>query len=256
MRKYQSSTNKLWLLVFFGAILLIIVGVSLALKFISLVHDSSYDGEHVYVVNFSNSKDNTIVSFQPKNKSIGIIRLNEAGTNTVLQQTLSIPIDGKVEGMSISASTLPSDLLRMAFMYQSIKTDLTILDISRLAFFANTGAKTNIKEVDPKEGILYLFIDPVIQQEQVDVEIINASGVSGLGQRLEQMLSHVGINVISVTTASKSQDKSRVIHFGQKTYTLLKIQNILNILTDIAEKKPLANITITLGKDMAETKIF
>ena len=101
-----------------------------------------------------------------------------------------------------------------------------------------------------------LFIDPTIQEEKVTIEIINATGRSGLGQRLERLLSHIGGNVIAVTTSSKRMKISSVTYFGDKTYTLSRIHLILKIPLVYTEKSQLADITIVIGDDIINTKRF
>ncbi|MBI2034477.1 MAG: LytR C-terminal domain-containing protein [Candidatus Levybacteria bacterium] len=257
-------THNLRLLVFFGILVLILVVSSLVLKFISLAGESRFDGEHFFVVSFLHPKGADIVGFDPKNKKITILHAAGNSVPSNLQQSLAIPIDGKVNGEIVSAADLSSALFDMLLGYSVIKTNLTILDIGRLAFFAKTVSQSNIIDepsslingVTADSAVSDLFIDSAIQKEKVTVEIVNATGHSGLGQRLERLLSNMGGNIIAVTTSPKIMKTSSMTYFGDKTYTLLRISSIVTMPLVYTEKPQLADITIFIGEDIVNTERF
>lgn len=264
-RGSTTTTHNLRLLVFFGILVAALVISSLILKFISLVRESRFDGEHFFVVSFSHAKDADIVGFDPKNKKMTILHVSGNSKSVNLQQGLGIPIDGEVDGKIASGNSIPSVLLGMFLRFQAIKTNLTILDIGRLAVFAKTIPQSDIQEkemsllrdeITNKDTVASLFVDPAIVEEKIDVEIVNASGGSGLGQRLERMLSHVGYTVIAVTTSPKKRANSSIIYYGEKTYTIYKLERIVNSPIEYTEKKQLATIAIILGEDMLKTSRF
>ncbi len=260
-----TRTHNLRLLVFFGILVAILVISSLVLKFISLARESRFDGEHFFVVSFLRSEQADIVGFDPKTRTIVLLHTTGNAKRSSLKQTLGIPIDGEVYGEAVSDHSIPSTLLRIFFRYQMMQTDLTIIDIGRLAFFAKTVSQSDIAEkalslskdeASIENIVASMFIDPAIKEEKLDVEIVNASGVSGLGQRLERVLSHIGGNVVAVTTSPKIMSVSSIVYFGKKTYTLSKMQRIIDIPISYTEKPRLADITIVLGEDIVKTKQF
>jgi len=92
-----------------------------------------------------------------------------------------------------------------------------------------------------------LLTDNEISNENVTIQVINATDIPGLGGNVAQILSLMGANIVEVSTALNAQDNSKIQYYGGQTYTLQKIAGLLGFPVSKLSTQPIANIVITLG---------
>src|SRR5262249_30773013 len=152
-----------------------------------------------------------VLLFTPSKPEILVLQVKgEALSVTSANYVLGFIPDGTIAvNDTVEIDSDASKILRtILFHYTSVKTNLTPFDIIRLTILSHQTLNQQQKELHVKENIVTnkedtkeFFIDSAISSEDVTIQIVNATGESGIGKRLETILSGLGCNVISVTTS-------------------------------------------------------
>lgn len=240
-RRKKEAKNSLSLAALFLVVFVFFIFVSVCFKTFYLVKDSKFDGTNSYNVEFVGPDSSSYVSFSPREKSISILKVEKGAQ-------VFAPIDGKIS-TSLNSKNLSSTLLKQLISPLS-HDNLTIIDLVRLAFFAKTVPQASIEErsFTNQSDSRATFKDPLIEYEAKSIEIVNTTGVSGLGNKLAAFISNMGGNVILVKTEEKEQG-SKIVYYGKKSYTLNRINNFLNYKVVPSIKREVADVIIIIGKD-------
>lgn len=260
-KKHESSNLKLA-----GVFTILVVGLiilSTFFKFFLIVKASHFDGTHNFIVSFVGEREGKIVAFSPQSKSLSILNVKTADQN--LAQTLEIPIDGKIAAKDIGSGKISSALLKSIFTFGKSLSNMTILDALRLFIFSETVSANNINERkitvalnDAQKATLVSlsFNDPSVYQENQSIQIINAASVYGIGGRLAALITNIGGNVILVSTSDKTIQASEIVYYGDESYTVKKLSGYLGFKTEKSDKRGVADVIITIGKDGVENPKF
>jgi hypothetical protein len=227
------------------------------------VRSSKFDGTHNFIVNFTERGNNRIVAFSPQNKSLSILDVKSSAENP--SKLLEVPIDGKIIASDLNKSKISSVLLKSILSLGKPLNNLTILDALRLFIFSETVPGNNIKERkissnlnDAQKATLISlsFTDPSVYQENQSIEIINATNIYGIGGRLATLVTNIGGNVILVSTSDRTIQSSKIIYYGDKSYTVKKLSDYLGFSAEKSNKRGVADVIITIGKDKAGSSKF
>ncbi len=149
-----------------------------------------------------------------------------------------------------------SFFLELMFKKNKAKTDLTIIDLLRLGIFSNgvdkekTIEKTlsvkNVRDLELFSSTL--FTDVTISKEKKNIQITNATNVSGLGNKLAKYITNMGGIVVLVNTSSKEQKISKIL-FTDESYTVDKLSKKLNIPKEKNKDVSISDIVIIVGED-------
>ncbi|MBI2195989.1 LytR C-terminal domain-containing protein [Candidatus Daviesbacteria bacterium] len=264
-KKEEGQTLRL-VFVFFVLVGLLLVG-SVLVKLATVIEKSRFDGAHRFTVEFT-SKDKPftkVVSFAPDTRSISIITVQNAAAIPQISKFLGIPIDTRVRLNNRYNEDIPQQLKTMLFYFNNFETDLTFIDLFRLWFFAKgvPSSSFTLREISSSldEAAIdrtssSLFLDYTLSRENISIQVINGTGVLGLGNRLARLITNTGGNVVSVETAESLVEKSELSFHTEKTYTLEKLKKILGFQTRKLEEKGIADIIITIGQDNGELTFF
>lgn len=251
-----------------GLFIIIVLGliiISALFKFLLIVKASRFDGSHNFIVSFIGKDKEEVVSFSPQNRTLSILDIDSKYNNQDLTKTFEIPIDGTVVSQNINSDNISSTLLKSVVSLGQPLKKLTILDALRLFLFCKTISQNNIYERQlsvglndaQKSTVINLSLtDTSIYQENQTIQVINASSVPGLGARLAMLITNIGGNVILVSTADQTLQNSQIAYYGDKTYTVKKISNYLQIPAVASYQRGVADIIITIGKDEANSSSF
>jgi hypothetical protein len=257
----------------YAAVVLFVIAISLTFKAITIMQQSKFKGEHFTLAVAQNDTVKEIIVFNPDDSSMSVLTLKGSSIPLAgLPKRLGISPDGQITTKDTSSDLINDEdisqtLLKLGLRYAALKTNLTIFDIGRLSLYAKNlpPNKITIKEVEDTDlaenpqlerTLVSFFSDDVVATENISIQIINASGVSGMAQRLEYILLHQGANVVSVTGSQHVQAHSQIKYFGDKTYTLDKINNLLGFTVSKLDKETIAKIVIIIGEDNKNTSIF
>ena len=259
MSKKNARTGNMKLAGLFILTVLGIILLSFFFKIVFLINESKFDGFHKFNVEFIGKDETSIISFSPQAKSVSILKIPLNINRDNLAKSLAIAIDGTVLLKSdIKGKSVSAILIKSSFSFGNLFKKLTIIDLIRLTLFTRSVSANSIYEREfslgfndaQKSTILSLsFTDPAIYQENQSIEIINAANIYGLGGKLANLITNMGGNVILVSNANKLDSKSRIIYFGEKTYTGKKLESYLAFPLEKVDKKGIADVIIIIGTD-------
>lgn len=249
-KKVSHPTKSIKLALFFGLLILFLIVSVLGIKFIFLLTKSKFDGKHEFLLQVISPRSTQIVGFNPDTSSITLAQL----PSTRSARELGIPVDATIFWEDVSD---PKELTKQMLLHSTKVSTLTPMDIVKLFIFSHTVSDAAITKdifsfpLDNKslEMVNKIFVDKTIYQEGQTVEIINAADTLGLGNAAASVLGHVGVNVISVATASQDHQASEIDYTGNKTYTVRRLMNLFHMPAVHTSSQQVSDIVIILGKD-------
>jgi hypothetical protein len=265
---HHGGARSIRTLIAFCAVVALLILGSLGFKFITTVQDSKFDGEHRFTLLVRHDTHAaSVISFDPATHSVSEVFLRSKGNLPNVGKYLGIPIDGMIaDPKTLSEeSRLSTALISYITGMKKKEHGLTTLDLLRLWLLASGMQEKDIEartvttgmaedEIDRK--ISEMFVDNALANEKVSVEIINATGITGRGSRLERMLSSMGIPVVQVTTASSSENNSSITYADGDTYTLKKLRQLLGFRPKQMTEQELSDIIIVVGRDSESHPLF
>jgi hypothetical protein len=270
--QHPDDGKSLKTLLLYGAAVMIVILGALALKAVNIMQQSKFTGEHFTLALAQNENVKEIIVFNPDDSSLSVLNVHDAMVPlSKLPRVFGVSPDGQISVKDSDADKIKDDisdaLFQLGIRYSAIKTNLTIFDIGRLSLFAKNlpPNKITIKDIstadltdnpDLERTLISFFSDDVLATENVSIQIINATGVSGMAQRLESVLVHQGANVVSISGAPQTQRKSEIKYFGEETYTLDKIKKLLGFHVNKLRTETIANIVIVIGESDKNTTLF
>ncbi len=270
MKKKHTSTDEnksLKTFLIYTITVFLIVTISLTVRLFFIFGHSKFDGHNIDIAIVHKGQVVSIVGIDPEKKSISVFEISTKNTSiNNLHDEIGIIPEAKIDAESdISADPADTILIKTLLNTDGAKTDLTIIDKVRLLIFSKTAAnidtqRENLNPSDDKALIdnlaAKLFSDKNIVSENRSIQIINATDISGLGQGLERVIVNKGGNVISVTS-SRDKKKNSIIHYyGDKNYTVKKLERVLKIQAVNTEDKSIGEIAIIIGEDYRKSPQF
>lgn len=252
MSRKKTDGNLKFAAVFF-VLVVGLIAVSLFFHGIIFLKDSKFDGSSHFTleVKRDSGRKIQIISFSPKNSTIGILTLEN-----VDPKVFEIPVDATVQSnLNFNKQNIRNNLFRTISDFKDQK-EVNFIDIFRLSLFLGTVKDSAITEkylnsqtekVDVDSIVSTFFIDPQISDEKLNIEIINSTNEFGLGNKLANYVSNMGGNVILVSTGDEK--KQSEINFVQSSYTVGKLRSILHFKAVQVQKKSLPDIVIIIGND-------
>jgi len=242
-------------------ILLILVG--LLVHFIVTVTQRTFDGQHRFTVAVSQKDGRAdILSFVPESQEVSIIHVT--GSHSSLGRDLSIPIDAKVFISHTFAVDDPRAF--MSYLSGHLNETRTIgmnsVDVTALLWFCEKIKPENIKvktvslPANTAITLSSLMSDNTLYGEGKSISVINATGESGIGSRMTRLITNMGGNVISVTTAPEIQAVSTISYYGEKSYTLTRLAGVLHFTLVPMSKQTFSDIIITIGTNSIDAQEF
>lgn len=265
-----------------------IILISISMRITVLFAKSKFESNRIFSVQISSEKKKKdmvtyTLTFNPEKKSLTVLSIvfpnnkqNELGINqkefyTTVGKYIKIPLDELIMNAPIEfgekkeRETVDSELLTLLFSYNSYRTELTIIDIFRMWWFARSVSNTNVSfekiqlplDDHALDTILSrIFTDSVIEEENQDIEIINSTEVSGLANRLARLITNMGGNVVSITTSKNPSNTSKILVSNKKKYTSERLHTILGFGVEEGQTQSIADVIIVIGKDKLSSLPF
>ncbi|MBI4089754.1 MAG: LytR C-terminal domain-containing protein [Candidatus Levybacteria bacterium] len=263
-KKVKYSNTKI-AIVFF-VLLAVIIGISLLFKLVLIVRQGQFDASKRFTLSVSNNKNLEVISLSPSTKSIVVFKLNKNIALFKAAQFLEIPIDGRIIANSLDLNQKISLLfLRAILNYKDMQTNLTIIDLLKLLFFARSVPESdvNIKNIPQDLSgenidkiVRRMISDEFIEKDNQTIQIINGTKVQGLGNRLARLVTNMGGDVIIVATSNSPKNKSSISYIDKKSYTIERLSKVLGMEAIKSAEFAIADITIIIGEDKANPSIF
>jgi hypothetical protein len=136
------------------------------------------------------------------------------------------------------------DMIRIAYEAKKIPLDnQTFKEIKNYVH-----DRSIISQIDHE--LYELFRDPEVINEQVSVEVVNATSVSGLASSIAKMLENGGYTVVSIR--SSETENSSIQTNDTSSITAQHIQKIFSFPVKASGKNAVADIRIVIGDDAIE----
>lgn len=260
----QTGVKSLRLVVWFLLILFVVSALSLGAKAASMIGSSLFDGKHRFTIFVSDrNKEAVVISVEPQGRTV-LLRLEGKPTQKEVESSLLIGFDGSIHDVpSIGRDSTVSDILVSSlFSSGSDYFAMTPYDLLRLYILSlKDQSDMLVESLSSKdenaatESSAKLFVDNGILADDKSVAVVNSTGVSGLGFRLEQVITGLGGGVISVTTGRDIQDPTHIFYSGEKTYSVERIERLLHQKAEEGDTQA-ADILIVIGKRSLPLGIF
>lgn len=175
---------------------------------------------------------------------------------------LGIPIDSQIvldnrtkillDSNFMNITTLLSLLLRRGYKFDNIDN----IDIFKI-FYTTKQISSNDRIFNSLDGNVESYItgnpldfsDREIFNSGKSIQIINATNINGLGDRFASTLRNLGYNVVSVITGESN--KSSIASSFKNDISLKRLQLILGFPVTNKTSGSVADITVTLGEELA-----
>lgn len=266
MKRKKQQGKTLNVAIIFCAFVSLLILMSIAVKTLILIKNSSFDGQNRFNVEIFQETQVSVVSFSPVTRSIAIINLKGKPFSNNISQQIELPIDAtlKTSNIVIDKKSLTSDMSRVLFHFDDKNTSLTIIDALRLWLFAKDVPIDFIYQRDALSGDIMtinsfassFFIDSAISNEKTTIEIINATQTYGLANRLAVLIANMGGDVVLVSSSDKPQDNSQILYSGDLNYTVKKLASFLKVKPVVSSKRDISDVTIIIGKDVLRNLKF
>lgn len=257
-RKRETKSKNISLAIYFALFVIFIFALSFIFKTIDLVGNSRFDGKNRFTVAILNNNTADIISVSPKDKTLSRLLVSDVLGKDDLE-TLLIPVDSYIESGTYLPENVKSSFTKILLRPGSSSTDLTIIDLVRLAFYSSGVDGENIVEErvssNERDKLASIssenFIDPRVFDDKVSIQITNSSTVSGLGRRLADYITNLGGNVILVNSSQDEEEKT-AFFYNEKSYTVEKLSKMLGIPAEKKEDSWISDVIIIVGKDAPE----
>lgn len=261
MRKKTARSprhsNAFSIAIFIGSLLILLILSAVIIKIVLLFTQSTFDGKHQFVVAVKESTHTRFLVFNPDTQSISSLLLSSTlPKNPVF--TLGVPVDGTVTSSEDVSS--PNALVKDLFFHpHAFHTSLTPIDAINLFVFLHTADTTNpttlnassTDSAEREQVFAKAFYNDTIFKEGKTIAISNGTNISGVGTKVAILLKDMGANVVSVTTADTPIAHSSIGYTGESSYTLSRLEHILNLPAIHLSGVAISDINITLGADTA-----
>lgn len=301
-RREASARFNLQIALWFGICIVLLVFLSLIFRFAFIARDSKFDGKHRFTIDvFSiKTKEHSVISIEPLSSSASILQVSGAESLNI-GRILKFPVDGHItqnrQGNSqklfrdkeISGSDIAFVLVDSIINSRKMSSDLTIIDLFRLVISFFNLSSANIKvlslvlpiaDYETDKLLSSFFIDTTVSLENVSVQIVNGTEISGLGNRLARVISNSGGNIVSVITSTSPIKHSQINYIGKKTYTAKRLSRLLSfplfsldtqlitptpiqdvliptpVIPSETIQKPFSDIIIVIGEESSSSSAF
>lgn len=214
----------------------------------------------------NDGKKAAVYTFDPEERRVTKAVFQAETTLPNLTKHFSIPVDGEVWVRTVTEKEVfPLALTNYSLYNQTKYKDISVIDVLRMWYLYGVYPVTK-KEVEvitlPDDIATYettldgFFIDSKLERDKESITIVNGTSVSGLGGKMERMLTKIGANVISVTTSHDLIQETKIIYFGDKSYTVERLASLLGYPVEKREGTALSDILIEIGEDSQRTDKF
>lgn len=256
-QKEPKFSNARIAVVFF-VFLAFVIGISIVLKVVSVVRAGQFDASKRFTIAISNGHNVEVMSLSSGLKDIVIFKLNDSVKPAEAGRLLEIPVDGFIALNSLDLNQKVSSLfVKTIFSFSNLKTNLTIIDLAKLAMLARTIPENSVTVKTVRETSAFdsdkivgrLVVDTLVEKDRQTIQIINRTDVGGLGNRLAKFVTNMGGNVIIVATGNSPAKKSTISYIDKKTYTVDRLQKVLGYEVRREANNAISDITIAIGGD-------
>lgn len=269
LKTLSKKSNGFYLAVFFILFVTALV-ISICIRSIHLYNSAYFtsDSIMVLVVTEKNShimrldtQSNKISQLKISDVALDASNLKNASINTGVPLHAAIQITGAESeidqllqlrsaiGLLVSGDLKLTqlnewDILRIAYEARKVPSENRVLkDIKNYVH-----DRSIISQIDHE--LYELFRDPEVINEQISVEVINATSMSGLASSVAKMLENGGYTVVSIRSSDPA--KSSIQTNSPDTITAYHIQKIFDFPVTPLGKNAVSDIRVIIGDNAVE----
>lgn len=256
MRQRTSARKEQnWgILLLFFIFCVLLIGIGIAIKAYLLFASSTFDGTHQGVLQIVNRKGDTeeIVVLDPDTNSSSLLHFS--GDLPITVHPLYLPVDMKIVGQDMNNL---SDLGQYILFHQTPTDSINVIDRLRIFLFTFGVSPKNItqKRITLPQDQLplgqiigQLLVDNTLYTQNQTITVVNATGVSGIGNATAKIISNIGGDVIAVTTGDIATHTT-LVYSQQQRYTARRLAHIFHATLTQSQNPSLSDMTLTIGKD-------
>lgn len=270
-QKENSSVASFQYLKVFLFVLALLILVSLGQRTFTFIRESKFTGDHFVFLVISSEWH--LVAVDRQQTQVSIVTLDNVKFDAnwrveKLSYEIGIPIDAvirfdhKKTFGNFYREFFSWNMANEMFMSKSFQSmeGANTLDILKMYFAARSlrfqGERSlsltqeNGEMNRETEDIFSRFLsDSRLKTENTSVEIVNSSGINGVGRRVAQLLTNLGFHIISVTS-SEVRFPSQIAFRGDKSYAAQRLERIFQIPSfHSSSQTTIADVTVVIGED-------
>jgi hypothetical protein len=250
----KEKNKNLRLGYYFGLIVIFIIIVSFTFKIFDIFKKSKFDGNNFFTVAIIKDKNTDLISVSPKEGTLKKLTITGTKNEESLKEE-GIPFDALATSKTEYSGGVKSYFTKILLHKEGFKSNLTIFDLLRLSFYTQKISNDKISEdsivfndKNSSQKVTDWFTDPEIANENINIEVTNATQTSGLGNKVAKIITDMGGNVVLVNNSQNTEKKSK-IYYKKDSYTAKKISKLLGIPLEKKEINAISEIVIQIGKD-------
>ncbi|MEX2007674.1 MAG: LytR C-terminal domain-containing protein [Candidatus Levyibacteriota bacterium] len=253
-KRIKVKKDNLKVGIIFSVVIALLIGFSLIGKLASVLEQGKYDDNYPMSLKVEGKYGVQFLSIFPKEHEISV--LNVSGGREVSE---SLAIAPEAEVIAGALSVEPSDtssFFHAILRNEEVKTNLTAVDKFRLYLLSKSIAGEDVTVEDVSVSgeaadkiISSLFSDSGITSEGLRVEVVNATGVYGIGNKVARIISNIGTDVVFVSTADNTEEECVIYYQDDKTYTVKRLARTLGFRTVKNAKRTISDITVVIGEN-------
>lgn len=268
-KKGDSSSESFLYLKIFLFILGGVIASSLLLRILSYVRESTFRTSHFIML--ITGKNWYLVGIDQNLKKISTIEIKNPPSGKItrdaqhfLSLALGIPIDAVVLGEGknfpdFQRSFFSKDTaIHLLLKREDNLLGMNKLDLGKIYLLSLSFSKTKVRSITlskdqtETDDLLYdVLSDDMLKNEKTSIEVLNATGVNGVGGAVGRVLKNVGFNVISIGTTDATAS-SKIIYRIEKNYSLERLLDIFHFASTFRNESGIADATVTLGQDYGQ----
>lgn len=232
-----------------------------------MVRNSSFKSDGYNLLFLSN--DAHIVHIDLKNNKMAIFSINNYGKILNNKKRiydsvyLRIPIDGVVGFVNKDKQEINKKYFSIWNLFSLLsnvgfrRDNVNELDFIKFFFYSRS-----IRDSDVEIKRIELYHEPLVDEPYADyykefsilndktsIEVVNASGVNGLGAKVSYMLKNAGFNVVSVGSTDNESPSKIIVRVKDENTSLKRINEIFKFKTEAKTESSIADITVVFGND-------
>lgn len=273
MKAQHKSTQPIFYLYIFLSIALFLIIVSLLFKFIMLIRQSSFNGD-VFTGLIIDS-DMSVFQIKKKTHEASFFVVKNMGRVAMSQSRLSnsiligIPLNAIIYSSPDKHFKSLSEIFSMKNTVGLFlaKSDIRLKGMTELDFvnlynelksISEKAISTSIiedykksyhEDLETTNNLLYqMFKVGLVINDITSIEVVNGTGIDGMGARVSQMIKNSGYNVVS-TTSSEKAPRSKIVMRISNQRLEKHLGGFFSFPVEKSNEAHIADVSIVLGKD-------
>jgi hypothetical protein len=150
------------------------------------------------------------------------------------------------------------DRVQLALFWTGIRFDkvrtVDLANYSSVLVLADGSNAVSLDKAEADSLLAGLFVESSVQAENLRVEVLNSTKVTGLGARGTRLLANIGMSVINIETATNQTSDCQISADKEslKSKTVARIADIYSCKVSSKSDPGRAAVSVVLGQNYAD----